>query len=110
MPSDLLTFFSFVSFLLDVLVKKFVRDGLVELKDVEDDVVMPIFLPLISYIQPFTCFFCKDHDVVNFFHIHLSQVDFYVADSSTGHGLDGGQDVMDNNGTIIVGSINAELN
>ena len=35
---------------------------------------------------------CKAHIVVKIFHLHLSQVDFYVSDSGTGHGIDDGQD------------------
>ena len=109
MPSNLLTFFPFVSFILDVLAKYWVGGGMVELKDVENDIVVLIVAASDFFHPAFDFFVCKARVVVKIFHLHLSQVNFYIAGSGTVHGLDDIQDVVNNHGTFRVGSVNVEF-
>ena len=85
MPSNFLNFFPFISFLLDVLAKDWIRSVLVELKYVQDDVVLPVFATLDFFHPSFYLFFFKVHVIVKVFHLHITQVDFYVADSGMSH-------------------------
>ena len=87
MPLYFITFFSFIFFLMDVLAKDRVRSGMIELKYVEYDVVMLIVVAFNLSHPAFDLLVRKYHAAVNIFHLHLYQVDFYVADSGTGRGL-----------------------
>ena len=109
MPSNLLTFFPFVSFLPDVLAKDWVGSGMVELKYVENNIIVLMIAASDFFHPAFDFFVCKARVVVKIFHLHLSQVDFYIADSGTGHGLDNRHDVVNNHGTFRVVSVNLEL-
>ena len=108
MPPNFLTVFPFVSFLLDVIAKNWVRSILLVLKYVKDDVVLPIVVDFDFFHPVFYLFVFKAPVVFKVFNIHITWVYFYVDDYGTGHGLDGGKDVVDNHGTVRVGSVNVE--
>ena len=88
MPSNLLTFFPFVFFLLDVLAKDWVGCGMVELKDVENGIFVLIVAASDFFHPAFDFFVCKARVFVKNVHLNISQLDFYIAYSGTGHGID----------------------
>ena len=75
MPSDFLIFFPFILFLLDVLAKDWVGSGLVESKNVDNNVIVLIVAAFDFFHPSFDLFVCTAH-VVFVFQLHLSQVDF----------------------------------
>ena len=72
---------------------------------VEYNVIFLIVATFDLFHPAFDLFICKAHIVFKVFCFHFSQVNFYVADYGAGHGIDDGQDVVDQNGTARVGSV-----
>ena len=82
---------------------------MVELKDVNYNIIV-LIIDVFDFFHPAVdLFICKAHIVVKSFHLQRIQVDFYFAYSWTSHGIDNGQYVVNNHGTVRVGSVNVEL-
>ena len=82
---------------------------MVELKDLNYDIIVLIIDAFDFFHPAVDLFICKAHMVVKIFHLQRIQVDFYFAYSWTGHGLYNGQYVVNNHGTVRVGSVNVEF-
>ena len=96
-------------FLLDVIAKYWVRSGMLDLNNENSNIILLIIDAFEFFHPAFDLFICKAHIVVKIFHLHRIQVVFYFAYSWTGHGLYNGQYVVNNHGTVRVGSINVEF-
>ena len=106
MPFNVFIFFPFVFFLLDVLAKYWVQSGIVKLKGLKDNFIMPVVTAFNFFHPDFDFFCCKAHVFFKILQFHLPQIYIQVADSGASYGLEDGWNVMDQQRTIRVGSVN----